>query len=294
MSGIKEIRTHIKSVQATLKITNAMYLISSSNLRKARARLTAVTPYFNKLSYTISDILHHSPKLYHPFFDQRPDVQDENRKVGYIVITGDKGLAGAYNHNILKLVDQQLHQAEHPVLYLVGQMGRTWFASKESEVAANFKYSSQNPTIAEARAMAAPLLGQFLSRDLDEIWIVYTHMISPLHLEPTLLKLLPLDRDIFPWEPRSVETAPRTVDYHPSEAEVLAHLVPDYFTGMLFGSLVESFCSEQSARMTAMDASTKNAKEMLRGLNLTYNRARQSAITQEITEVVGGAKASLE
>jgi len=294
MSGIKEIRTHIKSVEATLKITNAMYLISSAALRKARARLTAVNPYFNKLSYTISDILHHSPKLTHPFFDQRPTVQGQDRKVGYIVITGDKGLAGAYNHNIIKLADQHLHQTEHPVLFLVGQMGRSWFASKDVELANEFAYSSQNPTMRQARAMAAPLLAQFLSHDLDEIWIVYTHMIHSLHLEPTLLKLLPLDRDIIPWSPRNAKPYPHTVSYYPSEPEVLDHLVPDYFTGMLFGALVESFCSEQSSRMTAMDSSTKNAKDMLRGLNLTYNRARQSAITQEITEVIGGAKASLE
>lgn len=294
MSSIKEIRTHIKSVQATLKITNAMYLISSATLRKARARLAAVNPYFTKLSYTISDILHHSPKLIHPFFDQRSHIQNEDRNIGYIVITGDKGLAGAYNHNVLKLADQQLHDTEHPVLFLVGQMGRTWFSSKKVEVEHEFAYTSQHPTIAQARAMSAPLLAQFLSGDLDEIWIVYTQMIHPLHLEPTLLKLLPLERDLFPWSPRNEDPYQHTVSYYPSETVVLDHLVPDYFTGMLFGALVESFCSEQSSRMTAMDSSTKNAKEMLRGLNLTYNRARQSAITQEITEVIGGAKASLE
>ena len=294
MSGIKEIRTHIKSVEATLKITNAMYLISSSSMRKARNRLNSVMPYFNKLSYTIADILHHSPNLQHAYFHQRPDVQPEDRKIGYIVVTGDKGLAGAYNHNILKLTEQELRKTNHPVLFLVGQMGRIAFANKNVTVAPDFMYSSQNPTMAMARSMSAPLLHQYLTGELDEVWIVYTHMINPLHLEPMLVQLLPLSRDIFSYTSREDDSYPHNVSYYPSEQEVLDQLVPDYFAGMLFGALVESFCSEQSARMTAMDASTKNAKEMLRNLNLTYNRARQSAITQEITEIVGGAKANLE
>lgn len=294
MSGIKEIRTHIKSVEATLKITNAMYLISSSSMRKARKHLTDVMPYFNKLSYTISDILHHSPNLVHPYFHKRPDIKPEDRKVGYIVMTGDKGLAGAYNHNVLKLADQELRKTNHPVLFLVGQMGRLWYANKSSAVAPDFMHTTQNPTMTTARSMAATLLHQFLSGELDEVWMIYTHMINPLHLEPTLVQLLPLNRDIFPYTVRDEDTYPHNVSYYPSEPEVLDQLVPDYFAGMLFGALVESFCSEQSARMTAMDSSTKNAKEMLRNLNLTYNRARQSAITQEITEIVGGAQANLE
>lgn len=294
MSGIKEIRSHIKSVESTLKITNAMYLISSSSLRKARKQLSDVKPYFTRLYGTIADILHHSPRMNHPFFDQRPAIPVEERKLGYIVLTGDKGLAGAYNHNILKMAETQLAEAAYPQLFLIGQMGRSWFSSKTHPVAQDFNYSAQNPTIARARVMANSLLSRYLSGELDEIWVIYTHMITPLHLEPTLLKLLPLDRDIFPWTPHEKETHPRTISYHPSETEVLDHLVPDYFTGMLFGILVESFCSEQSSRMTAMDAATKNAKEILRHLNLTFNRARQSAITQEITEVVGGARASME
>lgn len=294
MSGIKEIRAHIKSVESTLKITNAMYLISSSSLRKARRQLTDVKPYFTRLYGTIADILHRSPRIDHPFFDQRPKIPQEERKIGYIVVTGDKGLAGSYNHNVLKLAEGQLSQQEHPILFLVGQMGRTWFTGKQIPVEHEFTYTAQNPTIAQARVMANPLLKHFLSGNLDEVWVVYTHMVTPLHLEPTLLKLLPLDRNIFPPIDKEKERYPRTVSYHPSQEEVLNYLVPDYFTGMLFGTLVESFCSEQSSRMTAMDAATKNAKEILRHLNLTLNRARQSAITQEITEVIGGARANLE
>lgn len=294
MAGIKEIRNHIKSVEATLKITNAMYLIASSSLRKARKQLADVTPYFSKLTYTIADILHHSPHVIHPYFDQRQKIKIEDRKIGYVVVTGDKGLAGAYNHNILKLTEEQLKDKKHSTLFPVGHMGRSWFSTKNVNVAPDFLYSAQNPTIAEAREMTSTLLSQFQEGQLDEVWVIYTDMVNPLLLKPTCMKLLPLERDLFPWEPRTEESHPRTVSYIPSEEIVLDRLVPGYFTGMLFGALVESFCSEQSARMTAMDSSTKNAKDMLKSLNLTYNRARQSAITQEITEVVGGAQASME
>lgn len=294
MAGIKEIRNHIKSVESTLKITSAMYLIASSSLRKARKQLTDVYPYFHKLSETISDILHHSPCMNHPFFDQRPHIKDDDRNIGYIIVTGDKGLAGAYNHNILKLAEEQLTDNSNPVLFLVGQMGRSWFASKNISVEHEFKYSAQNPTIAQTREMTEVFITQFLNGDLDEVWIVYTNMVNPLLLQPTLQKLLPLEHDLFPGEAHAKEEYPRTVSYFPSESMVLDRLVPGYFTGMLFGCLVESFCSEQSARMTAMDTSTKNAKDMLKNLNLTYNRARQTAITQELIEVVGGTQAHLD
>ena len=122
MASIKEIRTHIKSVEQTLKITNAMYLISSSSLRKARKQLNDVEPYFNKIGTTLSDILHHSPEIDHPFFDKRPEVPAEERKVGYIVVTGDKGLAGAYNHNVLKLAEERIAQTPCHSLFVVGQM----------------------------------------------------------------------------------------------------------------------------------------------------------------------------
>lgn len=292
MAGIKEVRDHIKSVEQTLKITNAMYLISSSSLRKARKQLGDCYPYFEKISATISDILHHSPEVHHPFFDHRSQIAPGDRKVGYIVITGDKGLAGAYNHNVLKLAEEELAKAADPTLFLVGQVGRAWFAHKNIPVDGEFMYTAQNPTMSRARGIANTFLELFIQGHLDEVWIVYTKMVTPLRLEPTLTRLLPLDRDIFPWEKRPSEQYTATVSYVPSERVVMDRLVPGFLTGMIFGALVESFCSEQNARMTAMDSATKNARDLLKNLNLTYNRARQSAITQEITEIVGGAQAS--
>lgn len=289
MAGMKEVRDHIKSVEETLKITNAMYLIASSSLRKARKQLEDTLPYFEKISSTISDILHHSPDIHHAYFDQRADKA--GRQVGYIVITGDKGLAGAYNHNVLKLAEESMCAQRAPTLFVIGQMGRAYFSGKEIPIDGEFLYTAQDPTMARAREIGNTFVDLFLNGQLDEVWIVYTKMVNPLRLEPVCTKLLPLERDLFPWQRRPSEHYTNTVAYLPSESVVLDQIVPGYLKGMIFGALVESYCSEQNARMTAMDSATDNAKKLLKDLNLTYNRARQSAITQEISEIVGGAAA---
>lgn len=286
---MKEVRDHIKSVEETLKITNAMYLIASSSLRKARKQLEDTLPYFEKISSTISDILHHSPDIHHAYFDQRADKA--GRQVGYIVITGDKGLAGAYNHNVLKLAEESMCAQRAPTLFVIGQMGRAYFSGKGIPIDGEFLYTAQDPTMARAREIGNTFVDLFLNGQLDEVWIVYTKMVNPLRLEPVCTKLLPLERDLFPWQRRPSEHYTNTVAYLPSEGVVLDQIVPGYLKGMIFGALVESYCSEQNARMTAMDSATDNAKKLLKDLNLTYNRARQSAITQEISEIVGGAAA---
>lgn len=293
MAGIKEIRTRIKSVEQTLKITNAMYLISSSNLRKARKQLTDVEPYFMKIEATISDILHHSPEISHVFFDKRPGVQPEDRKIGYIVITGDKGLAGAYNHNILKLAEQKMSESAHTSLFVVGQVGRSYFQEHGVPIDVEFLYTAQDPNMGRARDMAELMLDLYLEERLDEVYIIFTKMVNSFQMEPTIHKLLPLDPDVFPEYDKNRDTYNRDVVYVPSVKAVMDRLVPGYVKGDIFGALVESYCSEQNSRMTAMKSSSDNARAMLQTLNLSYNRARQAAITQEITEVVGGAQAAL-
>lgn len=293
MASIKEIRTHIKSVEQTLKITNAMYLISSSNLRKARKQLTDVEPYFMKIEATISDILHHSPEISHVFFDKRPGVQPEDRKIGYIVITGDKGLAGAYNHNILKLAEQKMSESAHTSLFVVGQVGRSYFQEHGVPIDVEFLYTAQDPNMGRARDMAELMLDLYLEERLDEVYIIFTKMVNSFQMEPTIHKLLPLDPDVFPEYDKNRDTYNRDVVYVPSVKAVMDRLVPGYVKGDIFGALVESYCSEQNSRMIAMKSSSDNARAMLQTLNLSYNRARQAAITQEITEVVGGAQAAL-
>ena len=290
MAGMQEIRGHIHSVQETKKITNAMYLISSNNLRKARKQLGDVKPYFEKIETTITDILHRSPDLPHLFLDQRRSNPEE-RKVGYMVITGDKGLAGAYNHNVLRMAEEAKAKSPHCRLFLVGQVGVAWLRERKIPIEMEFEYTAQSPTMHRAREISRFLVEEYRQGRLDELQVIYTDMVTPLRLEPRAVKLLPLDRDVFPWKPRDKSDVVQTVSYVPSETAVLSALAPYYVTGMIFSTLVESYCSEQQARMSAMDASTKNAGDLLRQLNLEYNRARQAAITQEITEVVGGAQA---
>ncbi len=293
MASIKEIRTHIKSVEQTLKITNAMYLISSSNLRKARKQLNDVEPYFQKIESTISDILHHSPEINHRFFDKRPGIPPERRKVGYIVITGDKGLAGAYNHNILKLAEHKMDKTPNSSLFVVGQVGRSYFQEHGIPIDVEFLYTAQNPTVSRARDIGELMMDLYLEEELDEVYILFTKMVTSFQMEPTVHKLLPLDPDVFPEKEVNKSTYNRDVAYVPSVKVVMDRLVPGYIKGDIFGALVESYCSEQNARMTAMKSSSDNARSMLQSLNLSYNRARQAAITQEITEVVGGAQAAL-
>ena len=245
-----------------------------------------------KISSTIADILHHSPEIEHIYFDKRPERK--HRRAGYIVITGDKGLAGAYNHNVLRVAEERLAQEDDPTLFLIGQMGRAYFAERDIRVDGEFMFTVQDPTIARARDIADIFIRLFREDRLDDVYVIYTEMVTPMRLEPRVQKLLPLDVDAFPWEPRPGENGPyhQTVQYMPSADRVLEHLVPGYVKGELFGALVESFCAEQNARMTAMDAATDNARDMLKSLSLYYNRARQSAITQEITEIVGGTQGS--
>lgn len=294
MAGIKEIRTRIDSVQQTLKITNAMYLISSSKLRRARQQFDVVRPFFGKVTETISDILHHSPEMEHVYLDKRAGVPEHT--TGYIVITGDKGLAGAYNHNVLRLTEERLAKVAHPKLFLIGQVGRSYFAERGVPVDGEFLYTAQDPTFSRAEEICDTLIDHFRRGELDEVYVVYTDMVTSMHLEPKVQKLLPLDRDTFAWPPRPGEeaAAKQMVTYVPNEHQVLSHLVPGYVTGVLYGAMVESFCSEQNARMMAMDTSSTNAREMLKDLSLRYNRARQAAITQEITEIVGGAQRQQE
>ena len=207
------------------------------------------------------------------------------------MVSGDKGLAGAYNHNVLRRAEEYVRQSPHPSLFVVGIVGRVYFQGRGIPIVEEFSHVVQNPTMRRAREIGDEVVRRFLDRSLDEVHILYTEMVSPLKLEVRERTLLPLDRANFHWEPPAGQGAPQEVTYVPSPEAVLDNIIPSgYIRGMVFGALVESFSSEQSARMTAMEAASDNAKEMLRSLSLTYNRARQSAITQEITEIASGAQ----
>ena len=293
MASITEIRSRMRSIEQTLKITNAMYLISSAKVKKARKQLSEVEPYFDRLARTILDIFRHSPELQHRFIEGHHKSR-EDRKTGFVVITGDKGLAGAYNHNVLKLAESYLERKKDSTLFLIGQMGRHYFEKKNIPIDGEFMYTAQDPTITRAREISNTLLNLYEDGALDEIYLVFTRSYSAMRMEPEIIKLLPLDRAMLSAR-RGLSEADQyrdVVRYEPSPEAVLDVLVPGVIKGYLFSALVESFCSEQNARMTAMDSASESAREMLKTLSLEFNRARQGAITQEITEIAGGAEAT--
>ena len=291
MANMTEIRSRMKSIQETMKITNAMYLISSTKLRKAREKLDATAPYFELLQSTIKDILFHSPDINHTFFDQRKKIKPEDKKRGYVVMTADKGVAGAYNHNVLKLAQERLAQGNDNTLFVIGQMGRKYFTKKNVRIDMEFLYTAQDPSMWRARNIAETLVDLYRKEKLDEIYIIYTKMVTPLKAEPEIIQILPLKRQSFEEMNVELEKYHKIADYSPSPKVVMDHLVPNYVKGLIYGALVESFSSEQNARMMAMQGATESAKDMIRELSLLYNRARQAAITHEITEIVSGAKA---
>lgn len=292
MAGITEIRGRMRSIQQTLKITNAMYLISSAKVKKARKQLQEVEPYFDRLAKTILDIFRHSPQLQHRYIEGHHKPKEE-RKTGFVVITGDKGLAGAYNHNVLKLAESYLARKQDSTLFLIGQMGRHYFEKKNIPIDAEFMYTAQDPTLDRTQDICGTLMDLYERGALDEIYLVFTHSYSAMRMEPEIIKLLPLDRAMLSAR-RGLSEADQyrdVVRYEPSPEAVLDVLVPGVIRGYLFAALVESFCSEQSSRMSAMDSASESARDMLKTLSLEFNRARQGAITQEITEIAGGAEA---
>jgi F-type H+-transporting ATPase subunit gamma len=290
MASMREIKSRIKSIKETRQITKAMKLISAAKLKKAKQQLEQTMPYFNKVKSTIADILMHSGGIENEFFNLRNEKR--GRKKGYIVITGDKGLAGGYNHNIIKLAESLIKENPDSRLFVAGHMGRGYFFRKGYNVDEEFDYSVQNPTVYRAREIADRVLDLFEKGELDEVFLVYTNMISSIKLEPTYLKLLPLSIDALKEDVKGAEIRiDQRMSYEPSPKDVFDVLISKYVKGIVYGALVEAFTSEQSARMSAMDNATSNADEMLQRLNLYYNRARQAAITQEISEIVGGAAA---
>lgn len=286
---MREIKERIVSIRDIMKITNAMYLISSSKLKKARAALERTEPYSDSIQYTIHHILKHSEPFEHPFFDNGRNKPEDEKMYGYIVITGDKGLCGAYNHNIIKLAEAELAKHKNTTLFMVGSVGRAYFERTGRNIDLEWLYTAQDPKLYRARRMAETVTELFLAGRLDELRVIYTDMEKNVEI-PRVIKLLPLDKEDFAETDMAEENRHDIAVFKPSPEEVIDTLVPNFIKGALFGVLTESFCSEQNARMTAMDSATTSAKEMIAQLTLDYNRARQAAITQEITEIVGGAR----
>lgn len=306
MANTKELQNRIGSIRDTMKITNAMYMISSMKLRKARMKLENTEPYFEGLKAEISNILLHFPDMEDRYFDNSDDDDNRGRerKRGYIIVVGDKGMAGAYNHNVIK--EALLHITPEDRLFVVGEVGRHELAAIGYDVDAEFMYSASNPSMHRARLIAGSVVEMYKNKELDEVNLIYTYMVNSMKSEVRMERLLPLKTHTFLKE-ELIEKAMREQGdktreqieqeaedwyiFYPSPRKVLEKLVYNYVTGYIYGVLVEGSASEENARMMAMQAATDNAKDMLAELSIQFNRARQSAITQEITEVIAGAKA---
>lgn len=287
MANTKEIQTRMKSIQDTMKITNAMYMISSSKLKKAKKAMEESSDHFYAIQSSIERILRHVPDIENIYMEA--DTPKENRRVGYIVITADKGLAGAYNQNVMKLVQRELDTNPKGELFVVGQIGRSYFEKKGYNIHRHFQYTAQNPSIHRARVISEEVLVRYNQHKLDDIYIVYTKSTSGTDSEAEMFKLLPLSKADFKMDTDLLVSD--TTRYLPSPNDVMNAIVPNYVTGYIYGALVESYACEQNDRMLAMDAATGNATDMLKQLSIDFNRVRQAAITQEITEVIAGAKA---
>ena len=291
MASAREIQTRMKSIRDTMKITNAMYMISSSKLKKAKKVLEDTEPYFYSIQSAISRILRHVPDMEHAYFEKEEESVEREKKKGYIVVTADKGMAGGYNHDIIKLTEQELEKPGYKKLYVLGVVGRQYFSKKQVEIAGNFPYTVQKPTMHRARLIIREMIKAYKDKELDEIYMIYTQMENAVQAEARITRLLPLKKSQFQSSSIPVDVHHEEIVLSPSGEELMDSIVPNYLTGLTYGCLVEAYASEQNSRMLAMQASTKSAGEMLQTLSVEYNRARQAAITQEITEIVGGARA---
>ena len=278
-----------------MKITKAMYMVSSMKVQKAKNKLAETEPYFYGLKKQIADILLHFPEIRHLYFDNRAkDMMETVKKKGFIIVTGDKGMAGAYNLNVLKKARETIADATDYKLFFVGEYGRHAFGDLKEHIVEDFHASAYNPSVHRARVMMEYLMDLYDREELDEIHIIYTRMVNTLTEEVVTEQLLPLRTSSFLRASMKAKgDMAKDGDYliYPSPEMVLGQLTKNYVTGYLYGALTESFASEESARMLAMQTATDNGDEMLNGLSVQYNRMRQAAITQEITEVIGGAKA---
>ncbi len=289
MPNTKEIKNHINSVKDTKKITNAMYLIASTKMRKAKVELDRTRPYFNEVKAEIKRIFRTAPYVESRYFyPANGKILDEGT-YACLVITADKGLAGAYNMNVIKTAEAMLRTHEKTKLFVVGEYGRQYFMRKSVPIEKSFLYTAQNPTMQRAREISETLLEIYDSGKISKIYIVYTDWKNSMAGEAVNARLLPFHRQEFMNENEKAVTTP--FEFLTSVERVLDAMIPSYIAGYIYSALVDSFCCEQNARMTAMDAANKNAEKILSSLSVEYNRVRQAAITQEITEVSAGAKA---
>ena len=284
MASMKDIKRRKGSIQSTQQITKAMKLVSTVKLQKAKSRAEQTDPYFNYMYRTVSSMLARSGNINHPYLRA-----GESTKKAVVVITSNRGLAGGYNSNIVKLITGSNLPKEELEIYAIGNKGREALERRGYHIKLDDSEIMESPTYEDAAALCKQILTSFTNGEIGEIYLAYTHFKNTVSHEPKLIKLLPVE--IAPEREVKEDSAQVLMNYEPNEEEALDMIIPKYVTSLFYGALVEAVASENGARMQAMDSATSNAEEMISDLTLKYNRARQGAITQELTEIIAGASA---
>ena len=280
MAGVssKEIKNRIRSMESTKQITKAMEMVAASKLRRAQAQVLNSRPYFETLHATINAIADTNSDFSSPYLVQRPV-----KRIAYVVIAGDRGLAGGYNSNVLKLCYAEM-EGKNAAVLPIGKKAVDFFRTRKVEILSEAYQEAEDVSVGDCFTMAKMLCKAYLAGEFDEICVGYTNFVSVLSQTPATLKMLPLLR-----QETEEKKAASDILYEPDSETVFHAIIPEYVGGILYGALCESRASEQAARRTAMDSATQNADDMIADLSLKFNRARQAAITQEITEIVAGA-----
>ena len=282
MAGVstKEIKSRIRSMESTRQITKAMEMVAASKLRRAQNQVIASRPYFETLYAAINDIVDSNRDFSSPYLCKRT-----GNKALYVVIAGDRGLAGGYNSNILKLVLSEMEDKQATVLP-IGKKAVDFFGARNIPALTVNYAEAASVSLGDCFTIAKELSKRFLDGAYDEIHVAYTNFVSVLSQTPATLRLLPLLRQ----DTGRQTNTENDILYEPDSTHVFEAIIPEYLGGILYGALCESRAAEQAARRTAMDSATQNADDMIADLSLQYNRARQGAITQELTEIVAGSQ----
>jgi F-type H+-transporting ATPase subunit gamma len=285
VANLREIKSRITSTKKTSQMTKAMQMVSASKSKRAESNAKSYVPYMEKVQDVVAAIASGTTDASHPMLVSRPV-----KKTAYLVIGSDRGLAGAYNSSILRQLTRTLNERhsskDEYVIFAVGRVARDYFVKRGYNVLDSVIGLPDQPTFSDVKQIARKAVGMFAEGTYDELYMYYNHFVSVISQEVTEKKVLPIT-DLAP----ASEGASASYEFEPSGDAILEVLLPQYAESLIYGALLDGKASEHAARMTAMKTATDNANELVRDLSLVYNRARQAAITQEITEIVGGAAA---
>lgn len=286
MASMRDIKRRKSSIESTQQITKAMKLVSTVRLQRARQRAENSKAYFNCMYETVTSMLAKAGNVNHPYLK----AGTSNRKA-VIMITSNRGLAGGYNSSIIKLITRGEFDKDELDIYALGKKGKDFLARYGYNIVEDDSSMVDEPVYTDALNLCKRVLQAYAVGEIGEIYLAYTAFKNTVVHEPTLIKLLPVEHENESDEKEEKKEATALMNFEPEDDEALNLIIPKYVTSLIYGGMVESIASENAARMQAMDSATSNAEDMISKLSLQYNRARQGSITQELTEIIGGAAA---